>query len=792
MRLIDKFVSTLPQSKSQITSRLLGEESGRGQFSDVASFKTRLSEFIDHVSGSDPNPFFLARPGFVNTRIRPESFNDMLVRGVGDLEVLFREYGHMMEALEIHERIIQEQALEELRYIVGRLEEQVDLHEFLSNNNYGFSSAEWNRFTEGATPYPRNGKYGPDLYVDARTGQRIVDDLSYDPISESITLPASGRAVSIVDVELEDGMVNPWGGVVRTTTERVVARQVAGTTWVVTLSKTPISVDDDIDIFFSNGKKVLLTNSITTGLPAAAGEYLLVEDEEKKTSLAGVIDNPIVGELYFYTTFAPKTCFFDAILTAAPKGTTSFDAVLHPDGTTGVTSFDAILIGNEAKFDAVLTKDWLEQDIADITYAYVASSPDTHKEDLAADGRQNSIYNILDNTQDTFWYDVILRDEQVKGGVVSTLRLLFEGPAEVNYFEFDPATKYPFKIESLSYLTPKGSEVEIIGGLDDQILSSTRLHFSPVLAKGFVLRIRQENYEVHVYDKSEPSEITRIIEESGANSPLREHLGLNENRSFDLHKVYEYIYGLDNVSAGMLDLKDLGVHVSKGLSRSDVSLLGVNHKETKASGALTYFEMDMVKKDFDEEGAVLATTRFPVLDIGAQNTEELLVLSEDYRGRTRFRAHGTTGDSADANTRLGLCSLQVFQDGKLIPHGGRWTLLNNAAANDEEKTTHIQIDVDVANPLQVHAKYTVKYKPLYTLKGRVRDFFVDAGKRHRRRADGLVEADTYVGDRKIGTSSMWLVVTGRNALSSKKNLVTSLDEYRIAVGQKKGNRFVGD
>jgi len=741
--------------------------------------------------------------------------------------VLFGEFDNLIDVVEGHEQVFQGQALHDLKYIINKLDEQVALFEFLSANTLGISSAQWNTFSDGARRHNRVGHSGADFYSDSRTGSAIPDELVHDPISRAMQLPSTLSSVEqFVGVTLKDGIVDSWGqSVSKISAESVIAQQITDNLWVYSTAQNPISRDVDcLAEFTLDGVQVRWLIELTNTLPAARGEYLITYDQARVDTLLLNGISADIGDIFFWVEGVIPCVTFDAIIiegaNVAGSGwcSTTFDALLEPkplganDFALALT-FDAILVnGPTVTFDACLISP-CSLDLGNLNYGYTSDIQHSHKEHLAGDDVHSDINNILDATQDTYWFDIIMRDQPIDEGVISFLELDLGGATDINYIDIDPVTAYPLTVDQISYITPEGNRI-VVEETAVEISQPVRFSFPKVTATGVVLRLVQKNYEIHTYDLQATQNLHEIVSNLDSrrdfdlltpaiksvlnNTRLQQLLNLAPKTNINFRTVYEYVYGLDNVSAGLLLQKDLGVYVSKSQEIEGLGLIAFEGNTSQDPDGRMSWEFDLTKKDYDADGTLLTSVRFPVPIFNqASITNETLVLNANDTGKTRFRAHGQAvlvddglGAADPVATRAAFCSLRVYQNGDLLP-AARWIILNNAGtlAEDANTTTEIAVSIDPNSQVEATAVYTVSYTPLHVLKGDQRDLYLDRHETLRAKGSGAVEVNLERGGLQVKSSKLWLTAVMRNNHPTRNDILGYLDEYRILLGEKSQNRF---
>lgn len=299
--------------------------------------------------------------------------------------------------------------------------------------------------------------------------------------------------------------------------------------------------------------------------------------------------------------------------------------------------------------------------IQDIHQIFDAEAPQSSK---IVEPPGQSIRNLIDNTNGTYWTQSVLLPTQTESAKVK-LELNMAAVREINFIQIEPAVPFPIVLESVDYADSTNTIQELVSP-EIEFDNPLGLLHSKVATDRLILTFRNENSRPTQFEEKSdsllyqaqgapPQGITPRVElvNNDLNqlipSPtIRDIVGLvpEVRTSFG---GFEYVTGFDNIKVGLSDYDNASIYVSAPLEVVAPSRIGLKTIETRpwldpatqkiAQTTQTYdvspdqhflgsIEYWIVKQDLGENDILLRTTRFPILPLGkVRINHERLVLS---------------------------------------------------------------------------------------------------------------------------------------------------------------------
>ncbi len=186
---LNKFRSSIGSTQSKQLIALLNSKKTSGEISTIEEFKNKLKELTTTLLSQKIAPTLKFIQGIPGQEISSEEWNTMLIQIENDLTTAFTEANTLEEIIDVHHQLIEHISLLGLKLSFNKLENQVNLFEFLYNTSYGFDKAWFNTFRNtDATPTSRTDKKTSLLFQDPRTKDTIETDCFIDPIGERLIL----------------------------------------------------------------------------------------------------------------------------------------------------------------------------------------------------------------------------------------------------------------------------------------------------------------------------------------------------------------------------------------------------------------------------------------------------------------------------------------------------------------------------------------------------------------------------------------------------------------------------
>lgn len=145
---LDKYRSTIPSTQGdQIFKRLMKEKES-GEINSIDEFRERMRKLTSKLLEEKIAPTLQAIEEQTGEPISSEVWNDVLDNLENDLTTAFKEAVNIDDILTTHNKIILEIAAKSVYRAINHIEAQVELYEYLNNNDYGFDDSLYNTFRD--------------------------------------------------------------------------------------------------------------------------------------------------------------------------------------------------------------------------------------------------------------------------------------------------------------------------------------------------------------------------------------------------------------------------------------------------------------------------------------------------------------------------------------------------------------------------------------------------------------------------------------------------------------------
>lgn len=426
-------------------------------------------------------------------------------------------------------------------------------------------------------------------------------------------------------------------------------------------------------------------------------------------------------------------------------------------GYTGVTAGSILVL-------PPLTSDELGPlGLGSIQYGRFVSTPVGTPTEFNIEPPDNDIFHAIDGDENTFWIHHILKETKEPNGVVSRVKLGYDGLRAINYLEIFPVSKYPFELMGVTYINEKKIETDLRISIE-QFDRAYRISFEETHAFGFVLYFKLNSFEYSVFNMNDANRNSYIVQGE------IEATTLDLSKTFDSHyfkyrdelvgrspekpnivTYCQYTIGLSEVTSGLKKYDEVGVFLAPPLSIESPGVIGLEVSEvgnplytndaliqnTTLKGSFEYY---VIKQDYDQkDGVLLKSTTIPVYPMSQDYVVERLYLSENGRTKTTFLAHSPTLANPydlDEEERAGWCELTVYKNGVLLERGlsstnlgvgidGDYYIVNNTVNDSTVYRTEIAFNRTVDGVLEHQTDnlvspadltqdiYEVIYRPFY-------------------------------------------------------------------------------
>lgn len=303
------------------------------------------------------------------------------------------------------------------------------------------------------------------------------------------------------------------------------------------------------------------------------------------------------------------------------------------------------------------------------------SNSDSIRSELDVTFSNNSIQNILDGTQKTYWVVPILLSEIRTSGVPMEIALEFGGSKTLNYVDIEPASLYPVTLLGIDY--KDASNVRLSTDVEETTLTGPcRIMFTRIGANSLILRLNQSNYtEIQFVKKPGESNFHRAIlgqsmdsididsisddlrEILTSNYILSDLMGISE-ATLEQVKYFEYTIGFDNVKPGYASYDSRSIFVStvkKVNGLGEVGLKTEEYRPYQLSGETTHhfeqysyparttsedekfyhssIEYWLVCQHYSTDGLLISSDTVPILPLNTQRIyHERLLLTANTPG----------------------------------------------------------------------------------------------------------------------------------------------------------------
>ena len=402
----------------------------------------------------------------------------------------------------------------------------------------------------------------------------------------------------------------------------------------------------------------------------------------------------------------------------------------------------------------------------------------------------DTIHNILDNTDETYWSTSTLLPEQATDGVILRIVLTLDGIREVSFIEIEPLVYKNMNLRSVKYIDRNGAE-QTISSDDTLIDGDIKVTFSPVQTETIMLEVQQENYSVVSYSHEEGTNIFSLTEINGTtvdNSDLVQSelqnigsadllalLGSTGITTSTVSGLYSYIIGFDNIRAGSSQYKTRGIHVASPLNVGACSLLGLRTREENTyldgggqqqpEGSLEYW---IYKVNYDEAGDLIDTESFPILPIGQADIkrERMFVNSSSRMARLRFLAD--EGETINIYTN---------EDYSSPIDGGDYTV--DTVVSGAASFTEITLSASVYSSSFI---YAISYTPLNNNR------YLNVNATASMRDDNIVEFITKRSSSPVVSSDIYMRIILRSNIFVS-DVSPHIDEYKLLAALDNPERF---
>jgi len=470
------------------------------------------------------------------------------------------------------------------------------------------------------------------------------------------------------------------------------------------------------------------------------------------------------------------------------------------------------------------------------------SNADSIRSELDVTFSTNSIQNILDGTQKTYWVVPILLSEIRLDGVPMEVALEFGGSRTFNYVDIEPASLYPITLLGIDY--QDASNVRLSTDVIETVLTGpVRVMFTRISANSLILKFKQRNYtEIQFTQKPGESNFHRAllgqsldsVDMASISEDLRSILtsdyvlsnlmGLSIE-AVQQSKYFEYTLGFDNIKPGYSSYDSRSIFVSSVQKIDNLGQAGLKIEEyrpyqlpgetgqyleeytypTRDSDEDDKFyhssvEYWLVCQHYSADGLLISSDTVPVLPLGAVRVyHERLLLTANTPGIVTPDLGQFVFYTEDSSTdvivyRNGTPLVYGASDGwEFVTTGDVSGLTVETPATGKPMKQAVRIKATV-KPSDI---YTVSYTPLlsntYTIPSDTTNLYtVDLVGDHSARLmqdNGIVFESIRKGNTISYTELYLTIIMRRN--SSIDHLSPTVEEYMLVTGSRNSSKLGG-
>lgn len=204
-KFLEAWEGSIPAVQGSQIVKLLTDMKDQGIIKTEQEYRDALNRLSGAIRATDPVPLSKLFPALLDNYIDSESFNWMIDRITSDLVAGFTEAQTIEDLMIAHRKVYEEFTLAKLKQIIGIVEERVAFHEFLRQNQEGYSNMQYNTFTQNARSTDRSTTLERQLFYDrsSRSAIESEHDAVIDVVNEALELPATDN-VQLFTIANED------------------------------------------------------------------------------------------------------------------------------------------------------------------------------------------------------------------------------------------------------------------------------------------------------------------------------------------------------------------------------------------------------------------------------------------------------------------------------------------------------------------------------------------------------------------------------------------------------------
>lgn len=478
-------------------------------------------------------------------------------------------------------------------------------------------------------------------------------------------------------------------------------------------------------------------------------------------------------------------------------------------------------------------------DIRSIRQIFDATAPQS---ELIVEPPNTNLENVIDGTTGTYWIQTVLLKD-ARPSIKLKLQLDLAATKDINLLQIEPAVLKNLILESVDYIDGNNIVTNLVKP-ELTILSPAKLSFRTVTTKSVILTFRNENYQPIQFEYTSGSDtlfnqsfleppqglapslqsVATDLDALLASAKIKDVIGLSTTSPGSFHG-YAFTTGFDNIKLGISTYTDRSIYLTAPLNVNDIRQVAIKSAETRPVSdavfsdahisTVTYDLLDtdfphgsieyyIFKRDFDSNGNILSTIRFPILPLNATRIDhERLVLVEKSLTSNLHNDIGYLNFFTDQLAGI----VRVYRNGTELP------FYTGTSVTDGwiDGTTSLDRTPDQGAPMKFRIQiqqpaigdiYTATYTPMtcntlavpktlneWATSGAVIvDLIGDLSARIM--STNVTVLEPPANSDKIASSQIFLGIILRNN-TANATLTPAVEEYTLTAGHKDDAKFAG-
>jgi hypothetical protein len=388
-----------------------------------------------------------------------------------------------------------------------------------------------------------------------------------------------------------------------------------------------------------------------------------------------------------------------------------------------------------------------------IQKAEYMAGPLSTRSELDASFISSDPKNIVDGASNTYWIVPVLTESPITTGATAQVKLSLGSIRDISYIEIEPASNHPMELTALSYIDASGEIIDL-DFEDVDLFSPARINFDRISCSALILSLTQENYTEVAFKKVPSASILQKVAKglkkmsistteisSDLKAVLTSDFVLSDIISVDSTTAeskayYEYVFGLDNVRAGLSSFADEGLFISQSKNVSKLGRIGLHCKEQRNYTAALTQDVTTVSSTWpgasaysssgfyqnsteywvsliynDINGGFVTSDLVPILPIGQNSVaHERLELTHKVDSASSVKDAGALMFYSDGT------GVSVYKNGILLQPSTGWTFVPSTDSSNLTVTAantgdRMRRGIQIVSEITVGDVFTVSYTP---------------------------------------------------------------------------------